>query len=391
MNVYAITFMCLLLVPGIAAAVDAPAGIPVYYFGWVRVNGSLASDGTTVTAESSGQTIGSAVVPTTLGSGSGYYHIYVNSSFSNQTVTFKVNGVTATTLILPEKGSASMLNLSATVTSSGSTTGASGSGGTGGGAELAVSETRTLGPVSTGESARLEFTEDVVIKSMIVKVREDFAGGSITVRKEIGKPDETTTPTDIVYEYIDITSTDGLAVDEITMEFSVSTEWLGNNNINRTTVSLNRYVEVWQPLPTELVEEENNAVTYRSTTPGLSVFVVTGKTATTCNQGELRCTNSRLERCDGTWQMVDECIYGCSEDSCLVGPENCTEGQKRCSGNAAQVCSNGTWTDEACSGTCSNGVCIEATATESYLGYVIAAIVLATIVLFIIYRRIHNQ
>lgn len=394
LHVFVPLVLLVLLFSGFSLAEEPPSDIPVYYFGWVYINGELAPDRTAITAESGGVQIGSATVPSNYTSGSGYYHIYVNSSYSGQTTTFKVDGTTATTLTLPERGSAGMLNLSITTTTQGVTGDTGGISGGGGGGEtetetLEVSESKALGFLNAGETKELSFTEEIFIRSITITAKEKVSGGIVTVKRERGRPEGIPNPDGIAYGFLNITTAEAEKIGNITITFTVSRLWIADNSINESTVRLNKYADGWESLPTKLMEEEEISLIYEASSPGFSIFAVTGKEKLeACEGNTTKCSGNRLRRCvEGIWTLVEECQYGCNSEGCLPEPVACAEGERRCTDNKVEICENRTWTEEACPFGCSDGVCVEPGVPVHPYILVILVAALVLVGIFMLFRH----
>ena len=66
-------------------------------------------------------------------------------------------------------------------------------------------------------------------------------------------------------------------VEEGTITFNVSKEWLAENNIDKNSVKLMKYVNgKWIPLETRIIGENERYVYYEAKTPGFSVYAITG-------------------------------------------------------------------------------------------------------------------
>ena len=66
-------------------------------------------------------------------------------------------------------------------------------------------------------------------------------------------------------------------IEDVTVRFSVERLWTKMNNVDKSTVKLNRYHDdKWNPLDTELVDEDDLYLYYISITPGFSPFAITG-------------------------------------------------------------------------------------------------------------------
>ncbi|WP_269852171.1 PGF-pre-PGF domain-containing protein [Methanosarcina horonobensis] len=57
--------------------------------------------------------------------------------------------------------------------------------------------------------------------------------------------------------------------------FKVEKEWIENNNVNESLITLQRYNKGWKSLDTEKVGEDDNYVYFESKTPGYSFFAIT--------------------------------------------------------------------------------------------------------------------
>ena len=66
-------------------------------------------------------------------------------------------------------------------------------------------------------------------------------------------------------------------IEDATVRFSVERSWIKMNNVDKNTVKLNRYHDdKWNPLATELIDEDDSYFYFISKTPGFSPFSITG-------------------------------------------------------------------------------------------------------------------
>ena len=66
-------------------------------------------------------------------------------------------------------------------------------------------------------------------------------------------------------------------IDNASIDFKVEKVWVQNNNIDLSTITLNRYSGgSWNALPTTLVKEEGAFYYFKAKTPGFSPFSITG-------------------------------------------------------------------------------------------------------------------
>ena len=72
-----------------------------------------------------------------------------------------------------------------------------------------------------------------------------------------------------------------------TIRFIVHKSWVNENKIDKSTIRLNRYSDgKWNPLETDLIDEDQNSLHFESKTPGFSQFAVTGTEASAAQGGE---------------------------------------------------------------------------------------------------------
>ncbi len=85
-----------------------------------------------------------------------------------------------------------------------------------------------------------------------------------------------------VYQYLDlwINNATSVASEDFynaTISFKVNKMWVQNNNINSSSIILNRYHNgVWNALPTILTGQDANYLYFTAQTPGFSPFAITG-------------------------------------------------------------------------------------------------------------------
>ena len=171
-----------------------------------------------------------------------------------------------------------------TVSSSGITTTAPSSGGGGGG-------------ISTGKLTKVKYTFKELKKNTIERwkvnqpglgliemnmtVKNSANNVQITIERYDGRPSYIIHEiAGKIYQYIEINKTNltDTDIDKIQLKINVNKSWILNNNIDESTVALNRYNNgVWEKLTTTKVEEDNSYVYYIAETTGLSVFAVTGE------------------------------------------------------------------------------------------------------------------
>ena len=175
--------------------------------------------------------------------------------------------------------------------------------------------------------------KDIGIHEIQINVINQANNVKITVTKLDEKPASVTHEiTGRLYQYLEITPTniEDNNIKNATVQFKVEKTWVNQNNINKSTVALNRYTNAWTRLVTRMKNEDNEYVYYEADTPGFSVFVISGETISAageqpeqpCTPGERRCLGNNLQECssDGSWSTVESCQYGCENKQCKITP-----------------------------------------------------------------------
>ena len=118
----------------------------------------------------------------------------------------------------------------------------------------------------------ISFSTGQILGDTLVTV--DLLNGRSSLASEI--------PSGNIYKYFDIwVSSVSSSVPEdfssATISFKVNKTWVMNNNINISSIVLNRYNDsVWTKLPTTLINQDADYLYYIASTPGFSPFAITG-------------------------------------------------------------------------------------------------------------------
>jgi PGF-pre-PGF domain-containing protein len=347
-----------LLTPFVSGGEVPPSDIPIYYWGYVTINNAPASDNTIVRVEVNDVQVASTTIPTGSGtSGSGYYHVYVPSNYSNQTAIFKVNGFAVESITLGELGSANRLDLSLI--------------------ETPTQETQNAPSIPSGSSETFVFSESdkLGIQEIEIEVKATVSNASVTVKetsKPLGAIEAVSSEIGEVYKYLEITKTniEDEDINKVRIKFKVPKSWVENKGINVSTIVLKRYSDnVWTSLPTTELSEDESYHYFESESPSLSVFAITGEKLMICSPEEKRCLDNELQKCSGngrSWNTIETCEYGCDSEtlSCKSKPVEgvCSPGERRCSGNILEECTSDrmTWeTLEVCEHSCVNKQCVK--------------------------------
>ncbi len=173
--------------------------------------------------------------------------------------------------------------------SSGSSSGSSGGGGGGGSPEPASNvEIKELSQqfVTNGNRIRFAFTQEVTpVVYVEFDARRSF-GKTTTIIEELkGKSFLTPAePDGDVYKHLNIWVGNGgvatpVNIDNPVIGFRVEKAWLEINDISESSIKLWRYNDnVWNLLPPEKVNEDDEYVYFEAETPGFSPFAITGGT-----------------------------------------------------------------------------------------------------------------
>lgn len=234
--------------------------------------------------------------------------------------------------------------------------------------------THTWDEIKPGETAVMDIDkENISFTRIDFQVNNKVIDVNVVVTKLDSKPAGIVRDvTGRVYQYINISHTVNLNqtnVKDVTIGFRVNRSWVAGNEINKSTVKLNRYAgNSWAGLSTWLINETADYINYESASPGFSYFAVTGEVVVPVCNNNLICE-------PGLGENVSNCPGDCN-----VTLGVCTPGDKRCSGNLVQECSpDGTeWVIvENCTYMCENGECVEKPVEWDYIWLVVVLLICA--------------
>lgn len=147
----------------------------------------------------------------------------------------------------------------------------------GGGSAYALPNTLTIPIANRGINIFNFEWLDLDITEVSIDLKRMSIDAKVTV-KEIEKPAEIPDPAGIVYRYFEITTnilSDIVASGNI--NFKVDKSWISSNDLDASTVTLNRYTSKWEIQPTTKISEDSNYIYCSAKTSGFSMFVITGK------------------------------------------------------------------------------------------------------------------
>jgi len=145
-------------------------------------------------------------------------------------------------------------------------------------------ETHGLGEIKAGESGTITFEEaELAITETIISVVNTVKDITLKLIKLTDKP--ATIGVDVpgkIYVYLNM-QTQNIQdedVSSVKIKFKVTKSWVTTNNIDVSTVALNRWAnDQWNELPTSKVSEDTDYYHFEATSPSLSYFAVNGEEA----------------------------------------------------------------------------------------------------------------
>ena len=160
----------------------------------------------------------------------------------------------------------------------------------------------TITGIAAGKAATANIakTQDMAVRTIEISVKNSVNNIVIDITKLAGKPASVTVEvTGNVYHYISIDKTNlaDADIDSATVDFGVEKSWITANNIDRSTVALQRYQTTgWSKLPTTEIDEDTDTVYYSATSPGLSTFAITGQTPKTSTTISIQASKTSINK-----------------------------------------------------------------------------------------------
>ena len=148
----------------------------------------------------------------------------------------------------------------------------------------------TIPLISAGETKTVSIptTENVAITQLSISAKNSNPRVQITVSTLADKPSSITDDApDKVFNYIQVDKVNitDIAITQADITFKVPKNWTTSNNVDASTISLYRYQDnAWNKLTTTKIGEGTDNFLYNATSPGLSVFAISGIPSATANQ-----------------------------------------------------------------------------------------------------------
>ena len=231
-----------------------------------------------------------------------------NHAFTITPVTAGTYTVTAT---ISGNGQTLTISQALTVTAASTTTTTSGGGGGGGGASsgIGVSLARgnaniTIHSIAAGKITNVTIAkfQDVAFRQLNISVSNSVNNISIVIFKLAGLPASITH--DIsgkTYHYIQVDKTNftDTDVNKVYIKFAVNKTWLTGNEVSPTNISLYRWTNKWNEMPTTLISNDSYEYFYQAESPGFSYFLIGTKA------GEVTAPTGAAITCVESWSCTD--------------------------------------------------------------------------------------
>jgi PGF-pre-PGF domain-containing protein len=203
------------------------------------------------------------------------------------------NGTASKTATITVLQVTSSVNENSGSSSGGSSSGGSGGGGGAGGSPESQSnvETKELSQafITSGKAVKFDFPRNATSVVYISFSSKKTAGKTTTIAEMLkGKSTLVTgLPSGEIYKSLNIwVGNGGFATEKNIVNavvcFKVEKSWIQDKNIDRSSITLNRYNDTkWNSLPTNLLGEDDKYMYFTAKTPGFSPFAITGRTIAT--------------------------------------------------------------------------------------------------------------
>ncbi len=267
-----------------------------------------------------------------------------------------------------------------------------GGGGGGGGGDSAPVVTKVWRNIFPASPALVSIgIAGIAARTVILEVSETVGTSNCVVKGFSSKPFSIDPPPRTVQSYMNITSTvNASRLSRVIIEFEVQNSWLERNDVPPEGVSLMRLNQVWEDLPTILLQAGNETALYKSESPGLSWFAVTGTTGANPVQNDTGPTGSQEPGTEtgetGTQEPEGPVVPDEVYDLCVPGEKECLAGW------VIQTCNafgTGWVNQQRCLYGCFGGECSETLVIEiDYNSLWIAVIaVLIIVILTLVYTK----
>jgi uncharacterized protein (TIGR03790 family) len=147
-------------------------------------------------------------------------------------------------------------------------------GGSSGGSSNIITETKNLGVMPRDENKVIKFTENKIIDEITINALETGNNVELEVKRYDIIPNVPEIKNAHSYLKIELKNLNNF---KAKINFKVEKSWLFNKNFDKEKVSLNRFENGWNKLPTNKVREDLSYVYYESETDKFSYFAITSE------------------------------------------------------------------------------------------------------------------
>jgi len=142
----------------------------------------------------------------------------------------------------------------------------------------------TVISVKSGVASKITPSSDIATATGLIEITITPTKDASNVKVMASTVSESAVATKLsnVYKYISVSveNLQNADISKAEIKFEVTKAWITDNNYDKDTVKLNRYVDnVWSVLTTSLVSETSTAYVYKSTVLGFSTFAITAEKA----------------------------------------------------------------------------------------------------------------
>ena len=246
--------------------------------------------------------------------------ISVNGNNGNVQTNTIISGVSYS-FVMPAENVTVEVALTTEQSATTPTSSGGGGGGGGGGSTGEKAENIALKDVSSvfvgKDLTRFDF-KDPANDIQYIEYTSLKNSGTITATVEVLKSRSifaSSSPEGVVYRHINIwLGKTGYATEsnikDPTIVFRVGNTWVSSNNIDPSSIALNRYADnAWNRLPTEQTGSDADYMYFRAITPGFSPFAITGES---------------FEN-EATLHSTPEALFSTSADSGVSAPNGSVE------------------------------------------------------------------
>ncbi len=134
--------------------------------------------------------------------------------------------------------------------------------------------------LEAGESKTLQF-ENFTMNSLRITSSKTIENGEITIREPENIPENTPSPSQELYKYVEIVTKniEENDIENVEFRFRVSKTWISKNGIDKNSINLQRFnleKQEWSSLSTEKIGEGENYIYFEASHSKLSLYSITG-------------------------------------------------------------------------------------------------------------------